>query len=254
MIEAERREGMPEEMIQQEYYCSFTAGNVGNYYASLLEGAEAQGRITDIPYDRRLPVDTWWDLGVADATAIWFIQSLGGREFRAIDYYENRGEGLTHYIKRLHDFPYIYGTHVAPHDIGVREFTSGVMRIEVARDLGLYFDTAPKLGLAEGIDAVRRILPLFWFDKTKCKRGLKALKDYKKAWDARKKVFSNTPVHDWASHPADAFRTGALVQLPGESKVGSLSPRSNAGFDVFSYDRPQPSRGDPDFDVFHYDQ
>ena len=255
-IDAERREGMPEETVQQEYYCSFTSGNVGNYYAALLETADHDGRIGHVPYNPSLPVETWWDLGVGDATSIWFMQSIFGREFRFVDFYESHGVGLTHYAKILKDKPYVYGTHIAPHDINVREFTTGVARIEVARDLGLYFEIAPKLLLAEGIDAVRRLLPLCWFDKEKCKRGLRALKDYRKAWDERKKVYTNTPVHDWASHPADAFRTGALKQSPGDGvlgRVGSVSPRSNMHFDVFTYDQPRGGAGGTDFDVFDYD-
>ena len=254
MIEAERREGMPEETIQQEYYCSFSAGNVGTYYSKLLEQAEAENRITDVPYTPALPVETWWDLGVGDSTAIWFVQAFRGREFRFIDFYENHGVGLTYYAKVVRDRPYVYSEHIAPHDINVREFTTGVSRIEVARDLGLHFEIAPKLLLAEGIDAARRILPLSWFDKEKCKRGLKALKAYRKAFDERKKVYMNTPVHDWASHPADAYRTGALKQDPSAAvgRTSSLPPRSNSYFDVFNYDRPQP--GVQDFDVFNYDR
>lgn len=252
MIEAERREGMPEEIVQQEYYCSFTSGNVGNYYAKLLEAAENEGRITAMPYTPGLPVDTWWDLGVADATAIWFVQTLGNREFRCIDYYENHGVGLTHYTKTLQTLPYIYGAHIAPHDINVREFTTGVSRIEVARDLGMYFETSPKMPLAEGIDAVRRLLPLCGFDKVKCARGLKGLKNYRKGWDERRKVYTNAPVHDWASHPADAFRTGALKQLPGASLKSSVPPQTRSAFDVFTYDQERPHSGD--FDVYEYDR
>jgi hypothetical protein len=99
-IEAERREGMDEDLIQQEYYCSFEGAQHGSYYGRQMNEAEKEGRITRVPYQPEIAVDTWWDLGVADATAIWFTQTVG-REIHCIDYLEASGEGLPYYAAEL---------------------------------------------------------------------------------------------------------------------------------------------------------
>jgi len=209
-IEADRQSGMPEELIKQEYYCSFLAGSVGSFYGSQMEKLRNDGHITVVPHEPRLPVYTAWDLGVGDKTAIWFAQ-LFRNELRIIDYYENEGEGLPHYIKVLREKPYVYEEHFAPHDIEVREFTSGVSRYETASELGLDFTVAPKLKIEEGINAVRNILPRCYFDAHNCSSGIEALTHYKKQKDEKRNVFSTKPVHDWASDGADAFRTLAVM-------------------------------------------
>lgn len=204
-IENERAAGMDEEMISQEYYCSFTGITVGSYYGKLMEKASEEGRIGAVPYETRLPVDTWWDLGIGDATAIWFTQTHG-RTIRVIDYYENSGEGLAHYIKYLRDKPYVYGIHNAPHDIEVRELGTGKSRLEVAESLGLRFNVIEKLSVEDGIQAVRDLIPLCWFDKDKCREGISSLYGYHKEWDDKRAVFKTTPFHDRNSHGADSFR------------------------------------------------
>ena len=210
IIDEERQAGMPEEMIQQEFFCSFEAPLVGSYYGPQMTKIEKDGRITNVPYETRLPVDTYWDIGVGDATSIWFIQHYG-MEHRVIDYYENSGEGVQHYIKVIKERDYTYGTHYAPHDIEVREFSSdGRSRRDVARTLGLRFRTVPKHDLKDGIEAVRNVLASCWFDAVKCERGIDGLRNYRKEWDDKKKVFNDRPYHDWSSHPADGFRTFAL--------------------------------------------
>jgi hypothetical protein len=154
-----------------------------------------------------LRVDTDWDLGIGDATAIWFSQSTPGGEVRLIDYYEATGEGLAHYRKVLDSKPYTYGTHWAPHDIQVREFTSGHSRLDAARSLGLHFQITPKVEqLEDGIHAARMLFPRCWFDQTKCRRGIEALQHYKWDFNTRIQEFTPRPVHDWSSHAADAFR------------------------------------------------
>lgn len=197
-----------EDDINQEFYCSFEGGLKGAYYAKLIAKARAEGRITKVPYDPSLPVETWWDLGVNDETVIWFIQRVF-REIHVIDFYKNSGEGIPHYVKELQKKPYVYGTHRAPHDIEVRELGTGVSRKETAQKLGLRFTTSPKLDRNDGISAVRTILPRCWFDAEKCEVGIDGLSMYRKEWDSQRRVFLNEPEHDWASHVADAFRTGA---------------------------------------------
>lgn len=205
IIEDERRSGMPEELIQQEFYCSFNAPLVGAYYSQQMTNAEREKRFTKVPWDPLLPVHTFWDIGVSDHTTIWFMQEYG-MEFRFIDYYANAGEGLAHYAKELRGKPYVYGTHYGPHDLKVREFTTATSRINAAKALGINFKVVPKHEVSDGIEAVRNILPQCWFDEEKCGPGIEALKSYRKDWNDQLKTFASTPLHDWASHPADAFR------------------------------------------------
>lgn len=204
-IEDERLSGMPEELIQQEFFCSFNAPLVGAYYSTQMTNAEREGRICKVPWEPLLPVHTFWDLGVSDHTTIWFMQEYG-MEFRFIDYYANSGEGLSHYAKHLQEKPYVYGRHYAPHDIMVRELTTAETRFNAARKLGIKFNVVQKHDVSDGIEAVRNFIPRCWFDEEKCGPGIEALKSYRKNWDEKLKTFSSTPLHDWASHPADAFR------------------------------------------------
>lgn len=208
IIDDERKSGMSEEMIEQEFYCSFEAPMVGAYYATQMRLLDKQKRIGKVPWEPKLLVDTAWDLGVDDSTSIWFIQRYG-MEHRAIDYYENSGEGLAHYVKILKEKNYAYGKHYAPHDIEVREFSSGKSRVETGRSLGIKFITVQRHEVEDGIEAVRNLLPSFWMDDTLCQRGIDGLREYRKEWDEDKKVFRGSPLHNWASHPADAFRTYA---------------------------------------------
>jgi len=204
-IDKERAEGMSEELIQQEYYCSFEGVQVGSYYGKQLQQAESDKRIGRVPFESGLGVETWWDLGIGDSTAIWFTQSVN-REIRVIDYYEASGEGLPHYVKKLQEKPYVYSGHYAPHDIQVRELGSGRSRKETAESLGIVFQVVKNLPIDDGIEAARTILSRCWFDREKCSRGLDALASYHKAYDDKLKDWKSYPQHDWASHAADAFR------------------------------------------------
>lgn len=215
-IEEDRASGMPEEIVQQEYWCSFDAALVGSYYGKVMQDARREGRIGRVPYDPTVPVETWWDLGIGDAMSIVFVQ-LVAMEVRFIDYYENTGEGLPHYAKVLGEKPYVYSRHVGPHDIEARELGTGKSRKETALGLGVRFEVAPRLGIDDGIDAVRALLPRAWFDEVKCERLVDALSMYRKEWDDKLKVFKDQPLHDWTSHPADAVRTGAVMRPRGKS-------------------------------------
>jgi phage terminase large subunit len=213
-IQAERDEGMDEDLIQQEYYCSFEAAVPGAYFAKQLSLARAQGRIGNIPILPGIPVDTFWDLGVNDTTAIWFVQTVG-REIRVINYEEDAGEGLEYYASLLRDrakeLGLEYGEHVGPHDINVRELGTGKTRIETAKEYGVSFRAAPRPERKEdSINAARKIFPYCWFDETRCQRGIDALASYHKGWDEKNRVWRLHPIHDWASNGADAFQTMAL--------------------------------------------
>lgn len=196
----------------QEYECSFEASVKGAIYASELQQARAAGRVTTVPIDPVLPVDTDWDLGVGDATAIWFSQSSRAGDVRVVDYYEASGEGLPHYASVLKDKGYLYGAHWAPHDIQVQEFSSGRSRLEAAATLGIRFQIVPNVPLEDGIHAARMLFPRCYFDAGRCEAGLEALQHYRRDFNTRLNEFKATPVHDWSSHGADAFRYLALRQ------------------------------------------
>lgn len=211
-IQAEREAGMSEDFIQQEFYCSFTLGVEGSYYARQVQLARDEERISRIPYDPQSRVYTAWDLGYGDSTAIIFYQ-ICGNEIHCIDYYENHGEGLPHYAKLLHDKPYVYADHFAPHDIDSHAFSSGLSAKEVGSSLGIKFIPLPtlKLSIEDGIEAMRGIFPRLWIDEDKCKQLIKCLENYRKEFDTKYNTYKLRPVHDWASHGADAARYMAIA-------------------------------------------
>jgi phage terminase large subunit len=224
----------------QEWYLAPEAAIKGAIYGNELQLARTSGRITRVPYDPALPVDTDWDLGVGDSTAIWFTQSLKSGEVRVIDYYEASGEGIQHYAKVLKDREqakgYVYGTHWGPHDVTVRELGTGKTRVETAKAFGIAFKVTPRITrgdkgeVEEGINAVRLLLARCWFDETLCDAGLEALRHYRRDFNTRLDEFKAEPVHDWASHAADAFRGLAVRhQMPREQELlrpaGPSEPR-----------------------------
>lgn len=208
------------DLFNQEYYCSFNSAVEGAYYSEYLNKAEADNRITSVSYENRLLVDTWWDLGVNDTTAIWFTQQVGN-EIRVIDFIEDNNKGLEHYIRLIKEKTYIYNSHNAPHDIAVREFTSGKARIDIAYDLGIKFDIVPNIPVADGINAARSIFNRCYFDKDKCKQGILALRNYKKQFDDLRNTFKVKPLHDWSSNASDAFRYLAVGISEHETKTSS---------------------------------
>lgn len=232
-IDNERKAGMDEGIIQQEFYCSFEGFTEGSYYIKRLGEIEKEGHIGNVPWDPTLPVDTWWDLGIGDATAIWFSQSVG-KEIRFIDYYETSGEGLPYYVKYLKEKPYIYGCHHMPFDIKAKGLSTGKSRYDDALALGIRpILIVPKLPIDDGINAVRSILPRCWFDETKCKQGISALRQYHKEYDEIRKEFKAAPYHDWSSHGSDAFRYFAVGFR--EHIDYSPVPKAEIEFDVFTF-------------------
>jgi len=201
---------MSPDQYNQEFECSWVANIPGSIFGSEMEQLQEDGKITTCPYDPSLRVDTYWDLGLNDSTAIWFAQTSRGGAVSVIDYYEVRNEGLPHFVGVLEDKEYLYGTHNAPHDIEVRELGTGRSRREVAYDLGINFRVVPKLPIEDGIHAVKMMLPRCMFDVKNCKDGIEALRHYHRAYNERTRSFRATPVHDWTSHGADAFRYMAV--------------------------------------------
>lgn len=232
-IQEDRDSGMSEEMIQQEYYCSFEGSIEGAYYAKQMDLAAKSGRIGEVPHDAATCVDTYWDLGMDDSMTIWFVQRIG-RACHMIDYYENSGEGFTFYKNILDDkriaHGYSYGTHYMPHDINTRDLSGeGKTRKAIAEGLGISpIEALPKLGLHDGIATARATLSLCYFDEVKCEHGINALRSYSKEWDNKLKVFKKKPLHNWASHGADGFRYFAIGRKEASGKVitkSSLMPR-----------------------------
>lgn len=219
MIEWERRQGKSEALIEQEYFCSFEGNLEGAVYGELLKASRRDHRVTTFDIDKRVPVMTAWDLGMGDATAIGFFQRVGN-EHRMIDYYENRGKGLDHYAdilkekkrERGYQYEYVDGNIVCegPHDIKVRELGTGKSRLEQARKFGLHFRVGKKLDLADGISAVRKLLPSLWIHEKFCERFIEALGAYRYEWDDVKQCFADKPEHDWTSHPMDMVRYYAV--------------------------------------------
>jgi len=210
---------------------AFEAAVEGAYYSSQMALAEREDRITRVPYESALKVETWWDLGMNDDMSIWFIQRHR-REIRVIDHYANNGEGLAHYAKVVADKPYVYERHIMPHDVQVRDLseTNGKSRKEVAEGLGIKpILVAPKLEVSDGIEAVRNLLGRCWFDEQKCANGIRSLKNYRKEWDDNRGVWRDRPRHDVFSHDADSFRTGAVAPEPVSFGSGKMAlPRIGA--------------------------
>jgi len=184
----------------------------GAYYTKQLQAARDEGRIGNVPYEPMLPVYTWWDLGVGDSTAIGFFQ-FAGMECRMIDYFEASGEGLNFYINELHNKGYTYAQHFAPHDIAVREFSTGKSRKEIAAMLGIDFEVVPNLPIEDGINAVRLRLRGLWIDKEKCATFINAISQYQKEWNDKMGDYKAHPLHDWTSHAADMLRYWAVSKI-----------------------------------------
>lgn len=192
----------------QEFECSFNAAVEGSYYGSIINDLEAKGRITTIDRDDLCRSFVAWDLGMGDSTCLWVAQ-LVGKEIRLIDCVENHGVGLDWYVRWLQDNDYQRWEQILPHDVEVRELGTGKSRKEVLQEAGLSITVAKRLSIADGIQAVRRMLPRCWFDP-KTKPGLDAIRNYRREYNEKQQVFYDKPLHDWTSHYSDAIRYLAI--------------------------------------------
>jgi phage terminase large subunit len=192
-------------LIAQEYHCSFAAAVLGAFYGKELTAAEINGQICQIDVNHSLPIHTAWDIGVDDPCAIWVFQVEPGR-VNVIDYYESSGHGLPHYVEWLEQHGYSGGVDWWPHDGRVQEFGSGRTRAETMMSLNRYPRIVPAHKLMDGISAARQTIPHAYFDAARCAKGLEALREYKAEWDDDLRTFKRTPLHNWASHSADAWR------------------------------------------------
>jgi hypothetical protein len=215
---------MPSEDYRQEYENDFDVAAKGSYYGSLISAAEADGRITAVPYDGAALVHTAWDLGYGDPTAIWFLQEVG-RELHAIDYYETSGQPLAHYAALVKGKGYEYDQHVLPHDAAPKRLEAGgKSMVDMLTELGLRENrgrivVAPNVSIDQGIAAVRTMLPRMWFDAKRCADGIERLRQYKSGYDEKRQVLSNRPQHDFTSHCADAMRMFAVTHKSARKLV-----------------------------------
>lgn len=228
---------MSPEEFDQEYECSWSASLKGAYYGEYITKAENEGRIMDFDIDPNYPVRTVWDLGISDSTAIWMYQVVG-REVRIVDYIEDSGKGLEHYVHAVNSKRYLLDTygHALPHDGAARELGTGKTRQEQLEIYGIRSHIQPRQSLADGIHAVRTLLsrPTTFIHATNCARGLNALRNYTRKYDRLKGQFLDTPNHNWASHGSDGFRYLALDLADPHSSMKDIMPEHRTT--VSSYD------------------
>jgi hypothetical protein len=212
--------------------CSFERGVEGSYYGKVINSIRQDSRICRVPYDPHLAVHTFWDLGYGDSTAIIFAQ-LARNEIHIIDYYENHNEGLAHYAKVLQDKNYRYGDHWAPHDVESGSLALGMTLRKHALEMGIVFRVVPKTGIDYGIELARGLSSKLWFDEKKCAYLIGLLESYRKKYNDKMQAYSDTPLHDYTSHAADAFRYMAVALQKSDGKRLSsdqiLEMRERAG-------------------------
>jgi phage terminase large subunit len=223
---ADAKAMMTPEQYAQEYECSFNAAIMGAYYGRDMEAAEA--RIIPIAHDRSADVFCAWDLGIGDAMAMWFGQTVG-KEIHWLAYYENSGFGLDHYVDYAKSRPFPVHLHLLPHDAEARELQTGQSRIDFLRGRGLDCRVTPRHGVDEGISAVRMKFPQMWFNSAGegMARGLDCLRMYRAEYDDKNMTLKTRPLHDWASHGADSLRCGVMgLQHTAKVIVPRFKPRA----------------------------
>ena len=224
---------LSEDQYLQEYECSFEAAIIGAFFGTEMRLAEP--RINErVVFTEGYPVHTAWDLGYRDDTAIWWYQVVGG-EVRVIDFYAVSGADIRAIAEVVVNKGYQYGKHYLPHDARAKSLQTGRSIVEQLADhLGInHLSVVPNIGLQDGIQAIRQMLPRTWFNSVKCGDGIEALRQYQREYDEDKKAFRASPRHDWTSHPADAFRMLAVAwraepsaQRPLESKTLIVGPQN----------------------------
>mgnify|MGYP001822937186 CR=1 FL=1 len=220
-FESEIAAGMDYQLAMQEFYCSFDAGLYGAYYTDQLNKAQ----FGEFAWNPRKPVHTFWDLGLRDATAIWFGQQ-NGNYIDVIDYMEDSNVSLTEWCKRVNQMPYNYGLHSAPHDIERRDYSDAVSYRSTAQVNGIDFEVCPNISVREGIDAVKTFLPRCRFNTggkdSGVAHGVDSLYNYRREYNDKLRVFMDRPVHDWASHGADGMRNMAITWPDVWHDTGSM--------------------------------
>jgi hypothetical protein len=227
---------------RQEYFCDWAAAVLGAYYAGEMAAVREEGRILDVEADPYRPVHRAWDLGVHDDTCIWWFQAQGA-QLMILDCYKASGVGLEHYAEQIalreRDYGWLSGNDYVPHDAKIKEWGSGRTRVETMRSIGLSPQLVRMATINDGINAVRRALPLSVFHPRCEDSGIRALEQYRREYDDEKKCFRASPLHDWCSDPADAFRYLALAWQQTPLRVVEEPPRRG----LFIPPPPEPRRG-----------
>jgi hypothetical protein len=204
--------------FEQEYHCSFNAAILGAFYSREMLSVRNERRVAEIAPLPGRPVHTAWDLGVRDSTAIWWFQLIGAQIF-VLDFYMAHGAGVEHYAEICQAKGWQRGIDYVPHDAKVREWGSGKTRLETMRELGLNPQLVPMATKLDGIEAVRKTLPLCVFHPRCEEHGITALEQYRREWDDERKTFCDNEVHDWTSHAADAFRYLSLAWRAAPQRI-----------------------------------
>jgi phage terminase large subunit len=189
----------------------------GAIYAEELRAATKGNRITRVPYDEATPVDCFWDLGHADFTSIWFSQWVA-KEHRVLDFYQNQFKKLQHYIKVLREKPYAYGRMWLPHDAKAERLGSDKTIQAQVEMANFTVEIVPNLSVVDGIAAGRALFSQSWIDNDNCADGLNCLRRYRYKLNENTGQYSDQPLHDDASHPADAWRYMGIASSPAKPK------------------------------------
>jgi hypothetical protein len=228
-VQEERRSGMREEMIRQEYYCDFSIGLIGAIYADLLDEARADNRISkDVVWERGSLVWTAWDLGAPENTAVWYFQEIGG-EIRVIDHDSGLQLGTAQRVAHMIKKGYSYAGHLLPHDAEATQKNSLSFKQELQNAGLANIRVVPRTqNIWHGISRMREVLPRCRFALPQCAAGINALEWYHRREDKAKGYIANEPVHDWSSHTADAFR------YIGEAMLQGMVGRNSLGHQFFA--------------------
>lgn len=218
---------------------AFEQAVMGAYYSREMALVRTQKRIRPIPYDPKLPVFTFWDLGRNDANAIWLMQyNKMADEYRFIGYMEDSGESIQFYARKLNKMPYNFAMHYLPHDGEVVDLSSDTneSRADILRKLGLRVTVVPRVDdKLNAIQAVRDVLGKCWFDVALTEQGVKCLDHYHKEWNDKTGAYRTTPLHDWSSHGASAFETFARGFSPDHYDIQYMAQAGGPG-SIEAYD------------------
>jgi hypothetical protein len=243
---------MSQAQYQQEFECDFESEIQGAIYGKEMRMLTDIGRITTVPYDENFKVNTSWDLGYSDDTAIWWFQVIHG-EIRVLEYHSSNGNPVAYYTGLINSKPYRYGTHWLPHDARAKTLASGGKSIieQISYKIPLEsLKIVPNLSLQDGIQAGRVALSRAWFDAEKCMDGIECLRQYQREFDEDRKVFRDKPRHDWTSHGADSWRMLAIAWREEEHKPvnggeirGIVVGNNDVTMNEMWASTPKPSQG-----------
>ena len=229
------RKEMSEDEYAGEMLNDPNAGVRGSFYGATLRDLETRGRICKVEYDRNVLVDVAFDLGYADGTAVWWVQCLGMREVRVLQFREYSQTPLGDILREVRAMPYSYGRWIGPHDLRVHDSFSGVTRIDAAFELGIQFEVAPKVPVNDGIAAGTRVMSMAWFDDEGTRDGRDRLALYRSQYDEKHRTLMRAPLHDWTSHAADAWRYFAVATDGRVADLWNTGPLSYPGDEREAY-------------------